>query len=75
MTLPQSERLYLELHVQVLLSQGENPNSRLGLPQVVVDANQGFYSRLGAALVLVLLVMKGFGKCMALLGQSTKRPA
>ena len=59
----------------MLLSKGQNPDGSLRLPQVVVDADQGFYCCLRAALVLVLFVMQGLCKCMALLGQGTKGPA
>lgn len=64
-------RSYLELHVQVLLSQGENANSGLRLAQVVIDADQSLHCRLRTALILMLLVVQGLGKRMALLGQST----
>ena len=60
--------------MQVLLSQGQNPDSSLRLAQVIVDADQGFNCSLGAALVLMLFVVQSFGKGMALLCQSTKRP-
>ena len=65
---------YLELHVEVGLSQGEYPHGCLGLAQVIVDADQGLHRRLRAALVLVLLVVKGLGKGMALLRQGTQSP-
>ena len=67
--------MYLQVHVQMLLSKSQNPNSSLWLSQVVVDADEGFHRRLRAALVFVLFVVQGFCKCMALLGQSPERPA
>ena len=60
--------------MQVLLSQRENSNSSLRLPQVVVDADEGLNCSLRAALVLVLLVVQRLSKGMALLCQGTKRP-
>lgn len=59
----------------MLLSEGQDPDSSLWLSQVVVDADQGFHRRLWAALVLVLFVMQGFRKCVALLSQSTEGSA
>ena len=53
--------------MKVLLSQSENADSSFRLAQVVVDADEGFYCRLRAALVLMLLVVQRLGKGMALL--------
>ena len=65
----------LELHVELLLCQGEDAYSRLRLPQLVVDADESLHSGFRAAGVLVLLVVQRLGKGMALLSQRTQSPA
>ena len=65
----------LELHVELLLRQGEDTDSSLGLAQLVVDADESLHSGFRAAGVLVLLVVQRLGKGMALLSQRTQSPA
>ena len=61
--------------MQLLLRQGQNPDGRLWLAQVVVDTDQCLYCSLWAALVLMLFVVQRLGKGMALLRQSTQSSA
>ena len=64
-----------EVEVEVLLGNSQDANRSLRLAQVVVDADEGLHRRLGAALVLQLLVVQRLGECVALLCQGAQRPA
>ena len=65
----------LELHVQVVLGDGQDADGGLRLAQLVVDADERLDRGLGRGRKLQLLVVEGLRERVALLRERAQGPA